>query len=182
MFETAYDVEGILQFKNSEYLYKAIDKDDDIYKHSSINLIYILAGGKNVYYANKNEMLYEFKNSREQVTYLISYKPQKWKITKETKTILGYTCFKAVEVNANKKDYHLTEVWFTKQLPVTKGPYDFSGLPGAMLEITNYKSHYLAKEIILKPKELIKIYKPTKGIKITREAYNERYKSVFKRN
>jgi len=52
-----------------------------------------------------------------------------WDITDETKTIMGLKCQKAVSKN---KTFLIT-AWFTKEIPVSSGPSNYSGLPGLIL-------------------------------------------------
>lgn len=53
-----------------------------------------------------------------------------WELQDETKTILGYTCQKAICTFRGRK----FEVFFTKELPFSDGPWKLSGLPGLILE------------------------------------------------
>lgn len=54
----------------------------------------------------------------------------KWKITNETKEILNFRCQKAIG------EYKCREyvVWFSKDIPLSIGPWHLNGLPGAILE------------------------------------------------
>lgn len=54
-----------------------------------------------------------------------------WKITDSTKTILDYVCQKAT-LNFRGRDY---VAWFTTDIPVSDGPWKFSGLPGLILKV-----------------------------------------------
>jgi len=54
----------------------------------------------------------------------------KWEITGDTKDILGFKCQKAIGT------YKCREyaAWFTKDIPLSIGPWHLNGLPGAILE------------------------------------------------
>lgn len=62
-----------------------------------------------------------------------------WKLaSNEQKTILGYKCSKAT-TRFGKRNY---EAWFTTSIPISDGPYKFSGLPGLILEIYDTQKHH----------------------------------------
>lgn len=65
-----------------------------------------------------------------------------WKISKDSKEILGYKTYLATTTYAGRK----YEAYFTPQIPVQDGPYKFVGLPGLILEIFDEKKdhHFLA--------------------------------------
>lgn len=90
----------------------------------------------------------------------------KWKMTGETKNILGHNCMKATSnriqtsmrmTNENGKmerkevtDTSIVIAWFTSDIPVSFGPAEFQGqLPGLILEmdIANGRQKYLATAI-----------------------------------
>ncbi|PWA06564.1 GLPGLI family protein [Flavobacterium psychrotolerans] len=68
--------------------------------------------------------------------FLIKEKNEKldWKIVNEYKTISELKCQKAT-TNYNGRDFF---VWFTNQIPVSSGPWKFSGLPGLILEVSTF--------------------------------------------
>jgi GLPGLI family protein len=61
-----------------------------------------------------------------------------WKMSFETKEILGYPCFKA---ECDFRGRHWT-AWFTMQIPVQDGPWKFCGLPGLILQMEESRGHY----------------------------------------
>ena len=61
-----------------------------------------------------------------------------WKVSFETKEILGYQCFKA---ECDFRGRHWT-AWCTMQIPVQDGPWKFCGLPGLILEMEESQGHY----------------------------------------
>lgn len=63
---------------------------------------------------------------------------QEWSITNDTISILGYLCHKA-KCNYRGRDY---EAWFTLEIPVSKGPWKFAGLPGLILKVQDSENHY----------------------------------------
>ncbi len=137
-----------------------------------------------------------------------STKTFKWKISDETKTIAKYLCKKATTTisapqmtmrfggggrapRANRdssatpamdikpKEVEVA-VWYTEQIPVSVGPDNYAGLPGAILEIDNDNGASVtsAVEITAKypKKELVQ---PTKGEKMTRAQFQENLKKIM---
>lgn len=97
-----------------------------------------------------------------------------WKITDETKNILGYRVQKATA----KVFYEYHEdgdspdviAWFTTDIPYSVGPAGYYGLPGLILELkySHIADHYLAESIDLSGSgKLFTI--PTEGFKITKD-------------
>jgi GLPGLI family protein len=90
---------------------------------------------------------------------------RKWKIGKETKDILSYTCKKATTTSDEGK---LVEVWFTSEIPVEVGPSSFHGLPGAILSVRKEKGNYelVATKVAFEKIDRTVIVPPTKGKKV----------------
>ncbi|WP_250435350.1 GLPGLI family protein [Hanstruepera flava] len=61
-----------------------------------------------------------------------------WKLIGETKTLNGYKAQKATTIFSGR-DY---VGWFTPEVPVSDGPYKFSGLPGLIIELYDTQNHY----------------------------------------
>ncbi len=95
----------------------------------------------------------------------------KWRITPEKVKFQGYECQKA-ELEIEGK---LTVAWFTPQIPVSIGPSGYHGLPGAILMVSedDGKREIKALEINLKSLDKDAIKRPTKGKKVTQEAFDK---------
>lgn len=71
-----------------------------------------------------------------------------WQIKDEHKEILGYKATKAVCKTFGRE----WEVWFTEQIPLSSGPYKFSGLPGLIMEISDTKKYFTFELLSVKSK------------------------------
>ena len=62
-----------------------------------------------------------------------------WKIGAETDLIQGKKCQRAT-VEYKGRTYN---AWFTNEIPVSEGPYKFSGLPGLIVKIEDTKKQHI---------------------------------------
>lgn len=94
----------------------------------------------------------------------------------EKKKILGYDCHKATVIFNNR----LFTAWYTKDIPISEGPYRFKGLPGVILQIADMKEYHTFNAISIekKQKEIIQL---RKGIPVQREQYIQK-REEFKNN
>ena len=85
-------------------------------------------------------------------------KMRKFKFTKESKKILGYTCYKALSSDEGG-DY---EVWFTREIPNnTVGPLEIVNIPGLVLEVSSLGFSCRASSVEILPNKIeIVIPKP----------------------
>lgn len=169
------DLSFLLKFTNEESLYEFEDylelKNSEMSKKMALDLT-----GKGVYYMNsktKERLIFkDFLGDAFLVAY--PFENLKWRISKNSKKIDKYTCYKATldlkKDAMNTKDRTI-EAWFTPQIPIGFGPKNYFGLPGLILELKEGKLVYYAKEISLSEKT--EIQRPKKGKKITEEKFNE---------
>lgn len=187
-----------LLFSDSTSIYKAVPEDEMPEAGDGGTRIVIRGGGP----GESGELYKNFAEGRSvesrelgAKTYIIedSIKPRNWKLTGETKVILGYTCRKAtstemmmtgggirVNINGNNNQSDTTnrpapkqvtvEAWYAEGITAPVGPESYGMLPGVILELNvdNGAVIYTATEI---KKDVAKkdIKEPKKGKKITRE-------------
>lgn len=124
--------------------------------------------------------------------YLVSDSVKKlnWKLTGETRTILGYTCQQAIAqristrmqpnmINGEVKREEVPDTanitaWFTLAIPVAAGPEVQGQLPGLILaiDINNGRTVYKALEVSPKA-DVTAIKEPKSGKKITQQEFRE---------
>lgn len=125
-------------------------------------------------YREGSKIYYTGNISRDFFTFESTY--LKWKTDyNEMKTVLGYQCNKATTVFNNR----IFTAWYTREIPISEGPYRFKGLTGLILEINDEKMYHSFKAIGLEKKQ-IEIKPITKGVPVTREQYlikREEFKS-----
>jgi GLPGLI family protein len=123
-------------------------------------------GSKIYFTSNVNRDFFTFEN-----TYL------DWNTNyKEVKTILGYECNKAT----TKFGQRIYTAWYTKEIPISEGPYRFKGLTGLILEVGDANKYHFFTAIGIEKKE-VEIVPIQKGIPVTREQYIKK-REEFKSN
>lgn len=162
-----------LLIKGQEVLYKSAPQDEDQDFEGQ-------DGNVRINFRRSEAVIYKNLKSKEQLTstefmgrkFLISdeVSSRSWKMTAESKSILGYPCTKAVFQDTAD----IIEVWFTLAVPVSAGPASYDGLPGLILAVdkNDGETVFKATKVDLKPLET-SIEKPTKGKKVTREEYDK---------
>ena len=121
-------------------------------------------------------------------TFLIvsSSKDVKWKLSKETKKIGKYTCYKATTIktiiNVAGTFYRNVTAWYCPELAIPFGPMGYGNLPGLILELKiNKKGIYTLKKLILNPNKKISIKKPIRGNKVTPKEFDKIGKDIYER-
>lgn len=103
-----------------------------------------------------------------------------WEVTSEFKTIGNYLCYKAIYSKSFVDRYGENKInkivaWFAPSLPYRIGPKHFCGLPGLILEVTEYDNTYLASNIELTDKKID--IKFPKGKIVVKEEYDKKMES-----
>lgn len=176
-----------LNFTPTQTLWKAGENpDDDIQQNAGdggggFQMHMVIAGGNDVLYTNletsKKTERHEFMDK----TFIVddSIKALKWKMTGETKVILGHPCMKATATNISQRtsmtmndgkmerkeisDTSSITAWFASDIPVSAGPAEYQGqLPGLILqmEVANGRQTYMATAISEKA-DVASIKEPT---------------------
>lgn len=130
---------------------------------------------KGVYFTNLNEKINIRQLDAYDNVYLIKEEltERVWNISKETKKIGKYLCYKATTEIKNKKGIKtIITAWFTPDIPFSFGPKNYSGLPGLILSLYERGHHFYVKKISLSKKHF-KIKQPKKGIEVTYNDFNK---------
>jgi len=77
------------------------------------------------------------------------WEKMQWSLIDETRTISGYPCQRA---ECDFRGRHFI-AWYTQKIPIHLGPWKFSGLPGAILQVYDQREQFSwnAKQISHKP-------------------------------
>jgi GLPGLI family protein len=68
-----------------------------------------------------------------------------WIITPDRASLAGYACQRATTTFGGRQ----WEAWFTREVPVSEGPYKFSGLPGLIVKVGDTRRHYMFELLTL---------------------------------
>jgi GLPGLI family protein len=123
------------------------------------------------------KVYYEFdKNQKlEQVEYLTriflvhsEIEPVPWKLGKEMKKVLEYTCMNAT---VTMDDQEIV-AWYTPEIPVSLGPSVFGGLPGLIMAVErNGETAYMATSVLLTPPSEEALVKPDNGSRVDKDEF-----------
>ena len=201
----------LLLFSDSISIYKAIAEDEspDPFEGGNgggMRMAFKMPGDGGEIYKNFSTGVLTEQTELFSKTFIINdtIKKQSWKLTGESRKILGHNCFKAntkqtVKIggmfrrrgNENENDSshqgpelkdQLLDIsaWFADDIVSPVGPENNGGLPGAilLLDINNGETTYTAIDIksTVNKKD---IKQPTKGKKVTREEFRNTVKEMM---
>jgi GLPGLI family protein len=152
----------------------------------------VSVGGSGDIYKNTKEKRYTSGRDLFGKPFVVKddLEPAAWKLTKETKQIGHYTCYKAtyerqqesfqsISVNGEEESKTETttktitvEAWYTPDIPVAHGPQMYWGLPGLVMEVKDGNSTIICSEVIMNPAEKVVINEPSKGKVISAAKYD----------
>lgn len=90
-----------------------------------------------------------------------------WKISEEKKKIGIYNCQKAISTFGGRNFI----AWFTKDIPISEGPYKFKGLPGLIVNIKDDRDHYIFNMLSIKRSKLEMNFNLKNAIEISKKKY-----------
>lgn len=149
----------ILRINNGISCYKSIYKHVHDSVYASLNSLQFTdrANAANnaamkTYKAAASESAYSiFKEAAKDLVYYhddirtVLYRYQEkaplfhWKIMSVSKIVAGYPCQQAFSTFGGRT----WEAWFTRDIPVSEGPYKFYGLPGLIVKVRDTHDHYV---------------------------------------
>lgn len=157
-------IEFVLKIKDNEAIFtvgQSFSTNDEAIGKFAYSLI--LAEGVTYVNAKTREVLYQMEAYGSQILLLSSLDEQEWKIDNKSKTISGFTCYKAESTIDNSNII----AWFAPKIALPFGPAGYGGLPGLILELevsNGFSPHiYYLEKIDVNPSEKFVINKPIKG-------------------
>jgi GLPGLI family protein len=182
-------------FGNNQSVWKAVEEVDSdggnmSFSSGGAEIRMIMPGSNDIIFTDfvKQQKVEQRELMTKTFVVADSIRRMNWKLGSETKTILGYTCRKAIaqktqqsfRVNMNNGNMERKEItdtlniiaWFTDGIGLSGGPDSYAGqLPGTILEIdvNNGRTHFMAIEF--DPKADMKQIKEPKGKKLTPEEF-----------
>lgn len=174
LMNEAEDVNAFLLFNNQVAQYE-VEKKLENEVNKKINLSWFFAGGNALYYTDLSRNFNITQTDATGSTSRITHKPREWILTKESKQIEDFLCYKAI-IKGNP----LFTAWYTPQIPINHGPRGYNGLPGLILELHLNKYYWIVTKIEFNHKDSKNIIEPTKGKLITEEEYRNFSKGFFK--
>ncbi|MGS2739905.1 GLPGLI family protein [Sinomicrobium sp. M5D2P17] len=170
----------ILYINGKEALYQC---EYDLQQQRSLGFGYNRTGSvgrsDNVYYVNlgTGEKYYQNFFTKEVI---VDMEKVNWILTKETKKIGKYTCYKATATIDSEQEPGMgfmtpVEAWYTPDIATSFGIQYLQGLPGLTLELIadhkDGKLFYKVTDIALNPKPDIYIKKPEAERRMSQQKY-----------
>lgn len=126
---------------------------------------------------NGNVNVFDYgANALTRLQYEDNFGKLDWQLEAGTDTISSYACQKAT-LKFRGRTY---TAWFTSDIPVSEGPWKFSGLPGLILKVVDSEKLFSFEMIgLTQPKNVMSFEIPkSEFLKVSRQDYN---KQVLKR-
>lgn len=173
-----------LDFRDSVSAYKAVPKDEapDPFDGGGGHGVVIRFNGPGdggVLFHNfgNNSLLEETLLDEKSYVIADTIHSYVWKLTDDTKTILGHPCKKAT---ATGKRGVVVEAWYAVDMPVPAGPDHFCDLPGLILMIDQDNGAVVYTAVEWRPAPSAKDLAPPTGSKrITRADYDKKLDEVY---
>jgi GLPGLI family protein len=191
-----------LSFADNKSLWQRLDdeqSDEMSFGGEGAQIRFVMPGSEDVVYHNLDDMKKTEQRELGGKTFIVSdsIRRMSWKITGETKMILGHPCMKATTQrlqesmrmnmdNGTMSRQRVTDTlhvvaWFTNEITGSYGPDIYQGqLPGTILEvdINNGRNVFRAVEIREKT-DVAKIKEPAKGKKVTADEFAKEREKLF---
>jgi GLPGLI family protein len=140
-----------------------------------------MAKQSNTVYSDANISLRVSQRTVFEETFLIkdSVNKIKWKITDETREILGYTCRRA---NGLVLDSVYVVAFYTDQITTVGGPESFTGLPGMILQVNlpHDNVSWIATKVVDQTIPATQLVPPKKGKIATYKEFSKTLNSAIK--
>ena len=158
-----------LLFNANESLYRSVEEEEEEEEAGNQGMVIRMQRPESIFYRNYTTQRKADSRDFMNKMYLIedSLSTRNWKITGQSKKILGFDCMSAVISDTARKQEIIA--WFTDAMPLPAGPAAFGQLPGTILEvdINNGEIIMSAKKVDFKKLKKNDLIAPKKGEKIS---------------
>lgn len=191
-----------LQFANGQSIWKQVEKEMEepmSFGDGAIQIRTASFGSDDVVYYNFEAGKRVDRRELFDKTFIVddSIRSLKWKMTGETKDILGHKCMKATSSQVSKRTQTLMEdgkiqkkdvvdtsevvAWFATDIPVQAGPAEYQGqLPGLILEMDVANGRQVYKAISLSAEaDVAQIKAPTGKKRYTADEFQKERAKMF---
>src|SRR5690606_17756185 len=144
-------------------------------------------GGDHLIYNNLEEqiLINQFPYWGSEILLQQKLNSTPWTIENSSRTISGFVCFKAVKTFSQKEGgfsrEKKIEAWFTPEIPLKFGPKGYGDLPGLIIELTENNVTFFLKELKYEDDKDLKLERPSKGIKMSKEDFADQSPELKKR-
>ena len=176
-----------LRFDQQASTFKEQEKLDEPVQSAPGVEIMVFSDAPSLLYKNVAENRYASEQDLFGKSFLVKDQLEKedWKLTKESKQIGQYTCYKATYVRPGAKRITMDEkgnrteeqgedvtvvAWYTPDIPVSHGPNMYWGLPGLIMEVHDDKLVIICSQLQLNSDK--KIEEPKNGKVVTEAEYD----------
>ena len=181
-----------LTFGNNQSLWKHIDEEENVdeVNNNGMQIRMVAPGTDDITFFDfvKDRKVEQREMFGKKLLVIDNIRKLTWKLSDDTKTILGHTCHKAIAQRFGKRmmmnmdngkmerkeinDTTNLVAWFTSDIPVPVGPEVQGQLPGLILALDMNDGRTLYKALEIFPKaNMASIKEPTKGKKVTPEEF-----------
>lgn len=192
-----------LLFANNRTLWRVVedeDPDDEMaWNDGGARIRIVMPASDDVFYTNLDDMKKTDQRELAGKNYIVSDSVTRlnWKLSDETKEILGHVCRKAAtwrtqeSFRINNENGNITrekitdtlniEAWFASDIPLFAGPENYQGqLPGTILEVNVNDGRSSFKAVEISPKvDVNEIKEPKSGKKLTAAEFAKEREKFF---
>jgi len=174
----------VLKINKAESLFfhPTLKESSDALKFAKSN-----TGGDHLIYNNLEEqiLINQFPYWGSEILLQQKLNSTPWTIENSSRTISGFVCFKAVKTFSQKEGgfsrEKKIEAWFTPEIPLKFGPKGYGDLPGLIIELTENNVTFFLKELKYEDDKDLKLERPSKGIKMSKEDFADQSPELKKR-
>jgi len=188
MFAKQFNKDYILEFDKTQSSYKEQEKLDEPTQATQGMVFVAISNASSLLYKNIKEKRYSSQRDLFGKEFLVKDELEKidWKMSKETKQIGQYTCYKATSTRMTSGSVSIdgdgtrTEeapeeititAWYAPELPISNGPELYWGLPGLIMEVNDGMQTIICVKLVLNSDDDLTIQEPKKGKELNEEEF-----------